>query len=354
MVGVESDDGEELELVQQYDLDEDDDEEDFASNLPNDASLATDFGKREFKFTKVLTINKNGSKTFTKYRQSTKVGGSATTTTSGNFNTSLDVATSASGKFDANTTYVSKGQRQKIVASGTVVSSSSSKSNIEKRRLWQEASADTSVTLQIPAVLHIDNSVRSGSETLKLPFRSFLTLFSAQVNTTAEKLLKMKTTVGGQVISRVAFANKTVSLTKSCMKAYTKSKSVSTNPSVDDERFNGSDDNNAAVTSNLYQISFIRSKSHTWTKVVSQSKTEVVVDVLTCTKTRLYGKSFKKGAFVVFTGSGQVSWEKSRITIVAQRLQKLSPHEYGVHFIKSQFGDGSILQFLGSSFDTTM
>ncbi|KAG4066716.1 hypothetical protein HA402_007352 [Bradysia odoriphaga] len=355
---VESDEGDELEFVHEYDLDDDDADNDadvFKSNLPNDASVSADFGKRDFKFAKVLAIGKDGKKTFSKFRQSAKTGGHATSSATGNYNTSLDVTTSASGNFNVNSTYFSKGQHQTVVASGTVVTSSSSKSNIAKRRLFQHASADTSITVQIPSLVHVNSSVRSGSETLKLPFRSFLTLFRAEANTTADNILKLRASIAGEVISRVAFANKTVSLTKSCIKAYVRSKAVDniTNTNAESQE-NDDDDDNAATSQNLYQISLIKAKSHTWTKVVSQSKTEVVVDVITCTKTRIYGKSVKKGAFVIYTGSGQVSWEKSKITIVAQRVHNLSPHEYGVHFIKKQLEGSSLIQFLGNSFEMAM
>lgn len=288
----------------------------------------------------MLEIRRNGTKTFSKFRQSAKVGGRAT----GNFNASLDVTTSASGKFDVNSTYFSKGQQKNIVASGTVVSSSSSRSKVEKRRLIKHATADSSITVQIPSPVRINDSVRSASETLKLPFRTFLTLFKAEANTTAD-ILKFKANVAGQVISRVAFANKTVSLTKSCIKAYVKRKSVSADENADEEV-------DASASQNLSQFSLIKAKTHTWTKVVSQSKSEVVVDVITCTKARIYGKSVRRGAFVIFYGSGQVSWEKSRITIDTNNL---SPHEYGVHFIKRKL-DGStfIIQLLGSSFEIEM
>lgn len=351
LVDVESDEVDEMEFVQDYDLDEDEDDDEFIVNLPNDASVSTDFGKREFRFAKVLAINKNGTKTFTKFRQSLKTGGSATTSATGNFNTSLDITTSASGKFDVNNTFVSRGQPQKVVASGTVVSSSSSKSNIKKRRLLQQQSTNSSITLQIPALGHIDSSVRSGSDTLKLCSKTFFTLFRAQVNTTAENLLKMKSVVAGELFSRIAFANKTVSLTKSCTKAFVKSRSVDNSTTMDDSRSDEQLSDEVAYP-NLFQISLIRSKTHTWTRVVSQSKTEVVVDVISCTKTRTYGKTIKKGAFVIFTGSGQVSWEKTRNTIVAKRLHNLSPLEYGVHFIRNQLESSSLTNFVGSSFET--
>ncbi|XP_037047707.1 uncharacterized protein LOC119082310 [Bradysia coprophila] len=358
---VESDEGDELEFVHEYDLDDDDDDADndvdeFKRNLPNDASVSADFGKRDFKFAKVLVITKGGKKTFSKFRQSAKTGGHATSSATGNYNTSLDVTTSASGNFNVNSTYFSKGKHQTVVASGTVVTSSSSKSKVEKRRLFQHASADSSITVQIPSLVHVNSSVRSGSETLKLPFRSYLTLFRAEANTTADNILKLKASVAGEVISRVAFANKTVSLTKSCIKAYVKSKAVDNTTITDaySQESADDDDDNAATSQKLFQVSLIKAKSHTWTKVVSQSKTEVVVDVITCTKTRIYGKSVKKGAFVIYTGSGQVSWDKSKITIVAQRVHNLSPHEYGVHFIKKQLEGSSLIQFLGNSFEVAM
>ncbi len=289
----------------------------------------------------MLVIRKNGTKTFSKFRQSAKIGGRAVASATGNYNTSLDVTTSASGKFDVNSTSYSKGQQKNFVASGTVVSSSSSKSKVEKRRLIKHATADSSINVQTPSNVRINDAVRSASETLKLPFRTFLTLFKAEVNTTADKL-KFKANVAGQVISRVAFANKTVSLTKSGIKAYVKRKSVSS----DDE------EEEASTSLNLYQFSLIKSKTHTWTKVVSQNKGEVVVDVITCTKTRIYGKSVSRGAFVIFYGTGQVSWEKSRVTI---DTNSLSPHEYGVHFIERKLdGNSFIIHLLGSSFEIEM
>lgn len=332
-----------MDFVHEYDLNADDDEDDMdeiVRNFPSDASVSTGFGKRELSFVKVLSISKNGTKTFTKFRQSAKVDGNATTIASGNFNTSLDVTTSASGKFYVNITSFSKGQHKSVVASGTVVSSTSSKANIEKRRLWQHASGDSSITVQTPATVNIKSSIRSGTETLKLPFRSFLTLFKAETNTTTDAL-KMRSVIGGEVISRVAFANKTVSLTKSYTKIFVKSKS--------EKR-----ENDDVASLNVVQISLIRVKTHTWTKVVSESKAQVVVDVITCTKTRAYGKSIEKGVAAAFTGSAQVSWQKSRITIDSTRLQNLSPHEYGVHFIKKQLESSSHIQFLGSQLKITM
>lgn len=354
---VESDELDALEFVQEYDVDEDEDDDDdvdadkkFIKNLP-DVSISTGFGKRQFTFAKVLAISKNGTKTFSKFRQSIKIGGDATTSVTGNFNTSLDVTTSASAKFDTNITYSSKGHSQKAVASGTVNLSASSKSKIVKRRLFQQASLESSTTVQIPALngqsVHVNSSVRSGSETLKIPFRSFFTLFKVGINTTIDNGLKTKAILGGQVVSRVAFANKTVSLTKSCVKAYVKSKS--TPPTIKNDEI-VDDENNTAASTNLFQISLIKSKIHTWTKVVSQNKTQVVIDVISCTKTRAYGKTIQKGVSVIFSGAGQVSWEKSRITIGANRLQYVSPHEYGVHFIQKQLESSSLIQLdtLGS------
>lgn len=292
----------------------------------------------------MLAISKNGTKTFTKFRQSTKVDGHATTSATGNYNTSLDVTTSASGKFAANSTYFSKGKHQTILASGALVTSSSSKSKVEKKRLWQHGSADSAITLQIPSLVHANSSVRSGSETLKLPFKAFLTLFKAEVNTTADNIVKLKSVVAGEVISRLAFANKTVSLTKSCVKAYVKTKSA----------FNNTNDDDGTASSNLFNISLLRAKTYTWTKVVSQTKTEVIVDVLTCTKTRIYGKTVKRGDVVIFTGTGQIAWEKSQITIAAKRAHNLSAHEYGLHFIKDQLQSNSFIQFLESPSEMTM
>lgn len=348
--GIESDEEDELELVHEYDLDDDDDDDDvneFMGNLPNDASVSTDFGKREFKFSKVLEINKNGTKTFYKFRQSTKYGGHATTSATGNYNTSLTVATSATGTFSSNSTYFKKGQHRTIAVKGTAVTSSSSKSTVERRRLFQDGSADSSTTLQIPTLLNVNNSIRSGSETLKIPFKSFLTLFKAEINTTAGNILDLKTIIAGEVISRVAFANKTVSLTKSCVKAFIKSKST-----LNASYFG--DDDDVAASMNPSQIGLIRAKTHTWTKVVSQSKTEVVIDVITCTKARVYVKSVQKGFAVTFTGTGQVSWEKSKVTIVAKRAHNMSSHEHGLHFIKKQLESTSILQFLGNPFEMAM
>lgn len=348
-------------------MDEDEDDvNEFVSNLPNDASISTGFGKREFTFAKVLAISKNGTKTFSKFRQSAKVGGDANTSVTGHFNTSLDVITSASAKFAVNVTYSSKGRSVKTVEGGTVVASSSSKSKIAKRRLIQQASSDSSTTVQIPTlnnqIVHVNNSIRSGSETFKLPFRSYFTLFKAGINTTTDNGLKTKAFIGGEVVSRVVFANKTVSLTKSTIKAFAKSKSAAStinNENQDDSSFeeqfydsgrsqesSDDEDNVAAVaaSTDVFQISLIKAKTHTWTKLVSQSKTQVVVDVISYTKTRVYGKSVQKGVSAIFAGSGQVSWEKSQITIAAKRLQNLSPHEYGVHFIEKQLESSSLIQ----------
>lgn len=369
LVDVESDEVDDLEFLQQYDMDEDEDDDDdigeFVSNLPNDASVSTGFGKREITFAKVLVVSKNGTKAFSKYRQSAKIGGDARTSVTGHFNTSLDVRTSVSAKFAVNITISSKRHSVKTTADGTVIASSSSKSKIAKRRLIQHASVDSSTTVQIPAlnnqVIHVNSSVRSGSETFKLPFRSYLTLFKAGSKTTTDNGSQTKTAIGGEVVSRVVFANKTVSLTKSCIKAYAKSKSAIRNNMNDDdvdddanfeeqlqdsaqESADDEDNVDAEASTNVFQISLIKAKTHTWTKVVSHSKTQVVVDVITCTKTRAYGKSIQKGVAVTFAGSGQVSWEKSQITITAKRLNTLSPHEYGVHFIEKQLGSSSLVQ----------
>lgn len=319
--------------------------------------MTTGFGKREFSFAKVLAITKNSTKTFYKIRQSAKIGGDATTSVTGNFNTSLDIATSASAKFDVNITYVSKGQSKKLVAGGTAIVSSSSKSKIAKRRLLQHASSGSSITVNIPGsnqVVHVNSSTRSGSETLKLPFRSYVTLFEAGINTTTNNGSVTRSIVAGEVVSRVAFANKTVSLTKSCVKAYLKSKSAapSINTDESDRQNDDDDEDNVVASSNVFQMSLIKAKTHTWTKVVSQSKTEVVVDVVSCTKTRSYGKTVQKGVSAIFAGSVQVSWERSRITLDAKRLHNLSPHEYGVDFIKKQLESSSLIQLdmLGSQF----
>lgn len=335
---VESDEEDELEFVKKYDFDEDEDDnvDEFITNLPKDGSISTNFGKHEFTFAKVLEIRKNGTKTFSKVRQSAKISGSATTSATGS-NTNLDVTTSASGKFDVNSTYFSKGKHQNVLVSGTAVTSSSSKFKVEKRRVFQEASADSSITLQNPSLVQVNSSVRSGSETFKLPLRSYLTYFKGQAN-----IWKIKSSLEGHVISRVVFANKTVSFTKSSVNAYVKSKSIDNNTKVD-----------AVAPPNLLKGSLIRAKTHTWTKVVSQSKTEVVVDVITCTKTRIYGSVRRE--YVIFIGAGQVSWEKSRITIVAKRLHNqvhnLSPHQYGIYFIEKRLQSSSFIQFLGSPFE---
>lgn len=347
MVEVESDEEDDLEFVHQYDLDDevDDDANEFIDNIPNDASFSTDFAEREYKFTKMLKISRNGTKTFIKNRQSAKIGGHSTSSATGNCNTSLDVTTSASGKFDLNMTFFWDGQNQTVVGSGTIVTSSSSKSKVKKRRLFQHSLADSSTFLQLPSRVHVNSSVRSGSETLKLPFRTYLTLFKAEANTTTEDEFEIQSTLAGEVISRVAFANKTVSLTKSCIKAYVRGKSVKNimNVSADDK-----DDKKGP-----FHISLIKAKAHTWTTVVSQSKTEVVVDVITCTKTRIYGKSVDSGVFEYY-GSGQISWKKSRITIVTQRIHNLSPREYGVHLIKKQLEGGSLIKLLANPFEMTM
>lgn len=347
-------------------MDEDEDEDDaigeFVSNLPNDASVSAGFGKREITFAKVLAVSKNGTKTFSKYRQSTKIGGDARTSVTGHFNTSLDVTTSATAKFAVNITISSKRHSVKTAVDGTVIASSLSKSKIAKRKLIQHASVDSSTTVKIPAlnnqVIHVNSSVHSGSETFKLPFRSYFTLFKAGSKTTTDNGSQTKAVVGGEVYSRVAFANKTVSLTKSCIKAYVKSKSATTNDMNDDDDANfeeqsqdsaqesadDEDDVDSEGSTNVFQISLIKAKTHTWTKVVSQNKNQVVVDVITCTKTRAYGKSIQKGVAVTFAGSGQVSWEKSQIKITAKRLNTLSPHEYGVHFIQKQLESSSLIQ----------
>lgn len=308
----------------------------------------------------MLAINKNGTKTFSKVRQLAKIGGDATTSVTGHFNTSLDVTTSASAKFAVNITYFTKGHNTKTTADGTVVVSASSKSKIVKRRLFQLATSDYSTTIKIPAlnnqILLVNSSVRLGSESLKLPFRSFVTFFKAGANTTINNGIKSKVILAGEVVSRVVFANKTVSLTKSCIKAYVKGKSsppsVNNDGDGDDSEEKLTDSaGNQEITGNedeesarIYQISSIKAKRHTWTKVVSQSKTQVVVDIISCTKTRTYGKNVQKGISVVFVGSGQVSWEKSQITIDAKRLQNLSPHEYGVQFINKQLESSSLIQ----------
>lgn len=346
-VDVEADEGDDLEFVQEYDMDEDEEDDEkiaeFISNLPNDASVKTGFGKREITFAKVLTVSKNGTKTFAKFRQSSKIGGDASTKVTGNFKTTLNVTTSASAKFAVNVTIFSKGHHVKTVVDGTAVASSSSKSKIAKRTLLQEATSDSSTTLQIPALnnqtVHVNSSIRSGSETIKLPFRSFFTLFKAGIHTATDNGIKSRTVLAGEVISRVAFANKTVSLTKSCIKAFVKTKSE---VSIDDED---------EASSGIFQMSLVKAKTHTWTKVISASKSQVVVDVISCTKTRTYGKSVQKGVSAIFAGSGQVSWEKSQITINAKRLQNLAPHEYGVHFINKQLESSSLIQLdmLGTS-----
>jgi len=177
-------------------------------------------------------------------------------------------------------------------------------------------------------------------------------LFRAGLNTNAGNAIKTKAVLAGEVLSRVAFANKTVSLTKSCIKAFVKSKSsVSTNNNDEDDFFKerlfdiaDDDDDKATASPDVYEMSLIKAKTHTWTKVVSQSRSQMVIDVISCTKTRIYGKSVQKGVFVVFAGSGQVSWEKSQITINANRLQNLSPHEYGVHFINKQLESSSLIK----------
>lgn len=362
-IDVESDEDDELEFVQEYDMDEDVDnsvDEEIAeliTTLPNDASASTGFGKREFTFSKVLTISKNRTKTFTKIHESLKVDGSATTSIIGNYNTSLDVSTSASGKFAVNVTASSKGNHVKTFADGKVLVSSSSKSKIAKKRLVQQAFVDSSTVVNIPAlnnqVVLVNSSIRSGSETFKLPFRSYLTLFKSGLNTTTGDIIKTKAVLAGEVLSRVVFANKTVSLTKSFIKGFVKSKSTVSIDNTDEddlnfeERFYDSADENVAddaTSSNVFQISLFRAKTHTWTKVVSQSKSQVVVDVISCTKTRVYGKSIQKGVSVVYAGTGQVAWEKSRITISAKRLQNLSPHEYGIHFVNKQLESSSLIQ----------
>jgi len=286
-------------------------------------------------------------KHFSKFRQSAKISGSATTSIT-RFNTSLDITTSASGKFDVNGTYFSKGEHRNVLVSGTAATSSSSKFESEKRRLLQLESAKSFITLQNPSIVHVNSSVRSGSESFKLPCKSYLTLFKGQVNTTDNNIWKMNALLEGEVISRVAFANKTVSLTKSCIKAYVKSNSVDNNAIVDADN---DEDNDAVASPNLFQISSIRAKTHTWTKVVSQNKTGMVLDVITCTKTRIYGKYVQRGKFVIYSGAGQVSWEKLRITIAAKRLHNLSPHEYGIHFIKQRLESSFLFQFLGSPFE---
>jgi len=357
---VENDESDELEFINNYDESLGDDHIDAIFSVPDSGvSIAAQFGRREFSFSKVLSVSKNGTKVFSKVRQSVKVDGKATGDLSGNLNTTLDDNTSASASFTANVSISSRGKDTRTIVSGDSTIKAKSKSRLEKHRSLSDANIQTSTKLRISSLdedVTIRTTGRTDSETFRLPFRTFFTLFGSSVNVSTDYGVSSSGKVGGEVTSHVAFASKNSSLTKSCVKAFIRISSVSPaslgkddDDDDDDEEQDISqdddDDDKPEQETSVGQVVLVKAKTHTWTKVVSASKSGLVLDIITCTKARAYSKGWQKGKSVVFAGTGQVQWEKSQIKITGEDLAQLSAHEYGLHYINKQLESGSLIGF---------
>jgi hypothetical protein len=296
-----------------FDLDWDDEvaEHQFPTKIFDAAGSAKTW-KREFGFSKILAISKNGTRTFIKTRESTRVEVSGDVSISGGLNTTLNIKGSVSGSFAINATYSSKGKDTKTTAKGDATSSSTSSSKWSKDRLLSKSTIKTDGTIKSEENSNADpikvtSVVNSKSETFPTPFRTFLTLFASTVNSTTKAGGSTSATNGvlkGESHGHVVFAKKGASLTKVKVKAYMTSK-----------------------TGDAYkQLILVKSKSHIWVKFAKKTEDgDSVVDVYTTTKTRVYGKGKAgKNGDRVYYGTGVVQCQKTQVTLSSEESEELN------------------------------
>jgi hypothetical protein len=296
-----------------FDLDWDDEiaEHQFPTKIFDAAGSAKTW-KREFGFSKILAISKNGTRTFIKTRESTRVEVGGDVSISGGLNTTLNIKGSVSGSFAINATYSTKGKDTKTTAKGDATSSSTSSSKWSKDRLLSKSTIKTDGTVKSEENSNADpikvtSVVNSKSETFPAPFRTFLTLFASTVNSTTKAGGSTFATNGvlkGESHGHVVFAKEGASLTKVKVKAYMTSK-----------------------TGDAYkQLILVKSKSHIWVKFAKKTEdSESVVDVYTTTKTRVYGKGKAgKNGDRVYYGTGVVQCQKTQVTLSSEESEELN------------------------------